>query len=282
MPNYFVIDAGQKHGPFDDLQLKSLAAKGRITPTTTLETDSGHQGQAGQIPGLFGAAQTAQAPSAPKQLFCTNCGKPVSDQAIACMSCGAKPAGHRKFCRQCASTLSPEQVVCTKCGTGVSGAPFHARQTQAAANLFCTNCGNSNAAQAVACMSCGAKPTGHKKFCRQCGVGLSPEQVVCVKCGANIAAGIQDVVGGLAERAKRVTGSVDVEKVKKIAIWGGLTVVVLLVLWYIISFFLVGPFGHLTYALKRAKQGDKVSYEVTMSESSMKKTESTTLYHKNG
>lgn len=54
MPNFFYYDAnGQKFGPVNDVQLKSLATQGVINPQTPLETDSGHRGQAGQIPGLF-------------------------------------------------------------------------------------------------------------------------------------------------------------------------------------------------------------------------------------
>jgi TM2 domain-containing membrane protein YozV len=67
-------------------------------------------------PSPFG--QSAQvAPST--NVFCTNCGNPVSEHAVACMSCGAKPVGHKKFCRQCSVTLNPEQVVCVKCGAGI-------------------------------------------------------------------------------------------------------------------------------------------------------------------
>ena len=54
MTNYFIIDtAGQKQGPYNEQQLQALAAKGSIEPTTPLETDTGHQGMAGQIPGLI-------------------------------------------------------------------------------------------------------------------------------------------------------------------------------------------------------------------------------------
>jgi len=58
MPNYFFIDAsGQKQGPINDQQLQTLAANGVITSNTSLETDGGHRGTAGQIPGLkFGNA----------------------------------------------------------------------------------------------------------------------------------------------------------------------------------------------------------------------------------
>jgi len=53
MPNYLYLDAnGQKQGPINDQQLKTLAAQGIITPDTPLATDSGHKGKAGQIPGL--------------------------------------------------------------------------------------------------------------------------------------------------------------------------------------------------------------------------------------
>lgn len=56
----------------------------------------------------------------PVNMFCTNCGNAVSDQAVACMSCGAKPVGHKKFCRQCGVSLNPEQVVCVTCGAEIS------------------------------------------------------------------------------------------------------------------------------------------------------------------
>ncbi|GHT20806.1 hypothetical protein FACS189419_00620 [Planctomycetales bacterium] len=53
MPNFFYYDAnGQKFGPVNDGQLKTLALRGIITPQTQLETESGQKGLAGQIPGL--------------------------------------------------------------------------------------------------------------------------------------------------------------------------------------------------------------------------------------
>jgi len=130
MANFFYTDAnGQKH-QVNEQQLQALAAKGIIKPDTPLETDTGHQGLAGQIPGLnFNTsppppppppaqpAQVAPIPSA--NVFCTNCGNSISEQAVACMSCGAKPIGHRKFCRHCGVALNPEQVICTKCGAGI-------------------------------------------------------------------------------------------------------------------------------------------------------------------
>jgi len=128
MTHYFYTDAnGHRQGPVSKPQLKDLAAQGIIGQYTSLETDTGHTGMAGQIPGLFATvppppSQPVSVPSlAPKQLFCTNCGKPVSEQAVACTSCGAKPVGHRKFCRHCAAALNPEQIVCVQCGAAMSG-----------------------------------------------------------------------------------------------------------------------------------------------------------------
>lgn len=51
--------------------------------------------------------------------FCTNCGNSVSEQAVACMSCGCKPSGHKKFCRHCGVALNSEQIICIKCGTSL-------------------------------------------------------------------------------------------------------------------------------------------------------------------
>ncbi|MCL2305993.1 MAG: hypothetical protein FWC43_11680 [Planctomycetaceae bacterium] len=131
MANFFYTDAnGQKRGPINDQQLKNLATQGIVTPNTPLETDSGHKGLAGQVPGLkFGTGtpspfvqptQKVPVPQpTPKQLFCTNCGNSISERAVACMSCGVKPTGHRKFCRQCGVGLNSEQIVCIKCGSEI-------------------------------------------------------------------------------------------------------------------------------------------------------------------
>ena len=68
------------------------------------------------------AEQPVSSPPTSTQLFCTNCGQPVTEQAFACMSCGADPRSHRKFCRHCGVALNPEQIVCIKCGAGVGSA----------------------------------------------------------------------------------------------------------------------------------------------------------------
>ena len=129
MTNFFYTNTNGQKTQVTEQQLQALATKGIIVPTTPLETDTGHQGFAGQIPGLIfntaapsPFAQKAQASPPSANVFCTNCGKSISEQAVACMSCGARPTGHKKFCRYCGVALNPEQVVCVKCGAGIGTA----------------------------------------------------------------------------------------------------------------------------------------------------------------
>jgi len=66
MPNFFYFDQShQKYGPVSDQQLKALAAQGVINPNTPMETDTGHKGLAGQIPGLFVAPPPVPRPTVP-------------------------------------------------------------------------------------------------------------------------------------------------------------------------------------------------------------------------
>ena len=54
MANFFYFDqTGQRQGPLNESQVKQLAMQGIIRPSTSIETDTGRKGTAGQIPGLF-------------------------------------------------------------------------------------------------------------------------------------------------------------------------------------------------------------------------------------
>lgn len=55
MTNFILTDKNGKKHQINEQQLQTLAAQGKIQPTTPLETDTGHTGLAGQIPGLFNA-----------------------------------------------------------------------------------------------------------------------------------------------------------------------------------------------------------------------------------
>ena len=64
--NYFYFDEnGNRNGPVNEQQLKELATQGTINPSTPMETDTGHKGTAGQVPGLnFNAPSAAPSPIA--------------------------------------------------------------------------------------------------------------------------------------------------------------------------------------------------------------------------
>lgn len=53
-------------------------------------------------------------------MYCRNCGKEVSDKAIACPNCGVPPLAGTQFCSNCAAPTQPAQVMCTKCGTALT------------------------------------------------------------------------------------------------------------------------------------------------------------------
>ena len=52
--------------------------------------------------------------------YCTNCGNLTPKRMKICVSCGAKPTGHRKYCRNCGIALNPEQVVCVNCKANIT------------------------------------------------------------------------------------------------------------------------------------------------------------------
>ncbi len=49
-------------------------------------------------------------------MFCRNCGKEVSDQAVMCISCGVPPKSGQKFCQNCGAETDPIAEVCVTCG----------------------------------------------------------------------------------------------------------------------------------------------------------------------
>jgi TM2 domain-containing membrane protein YozV len=135
MANWYYYDNnGQKQGLITQQELKDLVGQGIITPETPLETDGGHKGKAGQVKGLFPEPAVNPFASPPSQqpypksvpvptaagTFCSNCGQPVNPTAVACLSCGASPKGHKKFCGTCGVPVSEVQVICTRCGAAIA------------------------------------------------------------------------------------------------------------------------------------------------------------------
>jgi hypothetical protein len=55
-------------------------------------------------------------------MFCRNCGKEVSPQAVMCVSCGVPPLGGKNFCQNCGAATNSAAVVCTSCGVSLAKA----------------------------------------------------------------------------------------------------------------------------------------------------------------
>ncbi len=143
MSNWFYYDVnGKKRGPINSAQLRSLAESQVINGDTDIETEDGRKVRAGKIKGLFPLAEvlpqetsnpfekepspfeTETEPTDPSSVtysdkFCTNCGNPISSQAVACLKCGADPRANKNYCRNCGGGLNPNQVVCISCGLPV-------------------------------------------------------------------------------------------------------------------------------------------------------------------
>jgi len=49
-------------------------------------------------------------------MYCRNCGKEVSEQAVMCVACGVPPKSGKKFCQNCGAETNPIAQICTKCG----------------------------------------------------------------------------------------------------------------------------------------------------------------------
>lgn len=49
-------------------------------------------------------------------MYCRNCGKEVSNEAVVCVSCGMDPKKGKKFCHHCGTETAPAAEICPKCG----------------------------------------------------------------------------------------------------------------------------------------------------------------------
>jgi len=52
-------------------------------------------------------------------MFCKNCGKEISDKAVACVGCGMSPKEGRAHCANCGAETKEKQVICTVCGSSL-------------------------------------------------------------------------------------------------------------------------------------------------------------------
>ena len=54
-------------------------------------------------------------------MYCKNCGKEVSEKAVACPACGVPPLKERNFCNGCGTKTNLNQIICTSCGISLKG-----------------------------------------------------------------------------------------------------------------------------------------------------------------
>jgi TM2 domain-containing membrane protein YozV len=52
-------------------------------------------------------------------MFCRNCGSPMNNQAVVCVSCGVPIGKGNNFCPNCGDSTNPMAQVCVKCGVNL-------------------------------------------------------------------------------------------------------------------------------------------------------------------
>lgn len=91
---YYYDENGIKRGPVNGSQLRVLASAMTINQSTILETESGQQGLAGQVEGLFspraGMASSRPAVAPSEIAYCAHCGTQIAKLAVVCPRCGCR------------------------------------------------------------------------------------------------------------------------------------------------------------------------------------------------
>ena len=52
-------------------------------------------------------------------MYCRNCSKECSEEAVACTGCGVPPQKGNKFCHSCGEGCNTEAIMCVKCGVSL-------------------------------------------------------------------------------------------------------------------------------------------------------------------
>ncbi len=70
-------------------------------------------------------------------MYCRNCGKEVSAEAIMCVACGVPPKSGKRFCQNCGAETSLNAEVCIKCGSRLAtSTPTEGVKSKLAAGLL--------------------------------------------------------------------------------------------------------------------------------------------------
>ncbi|MEN8199545.1 MAG: SPFH domain-containing protein [Thermodesulfobacteriota bacterium] len=132
----------------------------RMKAAMAMEKAAENQGEAGagmglgmgmMMPAMFGAAQTASAPSASapakNMTTCGDCGNSIPADARFCPLCG-----HQQLvlsqCSNCGKNLTPNARFCSKCGQPTDTKP---------PQVICGECQTENMPGAMFCNHCGSR-----------------------------------------------------------------------------------------------------------------------------
>jgi TM2 domain-containing membrane protein YozV len=102
-------------------------------------------------------------------MYCRNCGKEVSEQAIMCMACGVPPKKGNRFCQNCGQETDPKAELCARCGVRL--APLTAPETA-----------KSRVAAGVLGIVLGGLGV-HRFYLGYVGIGIAQIAVTLVTCG---------------------------------------------------------------------------------------------------
>ncbi len=121
-------------------------------------------------------------------MYCRNCGKEVSEQAVMCVACGVPPKSGRKFCQNCGVETNPNAEICTKCGVRLAVGPIgEATKSKLAAGLFGIFLGGLGV---------------HRFYLGYVGIGIAQIAVTLVTCGIG-------AIWGFIEGILILTGSIN-------------------------------------------------------------------------
>ena len=69
-------------------------------------------------------------------MYCTNCGKTIETQAVACPNCGFAPRQEHNYCPNCGEHTDPNQMVCVNCGASLRSASSKSKVAAGLLALF--------------------------------------------------------------------------------------------------------------------------------------------------
>lgn len=99
-----------------------------------------------------------------------------SISSLKCVYCGTDLSESSLFCTNCGKRVTQEAQ------------PSGSIDKKSAVNhkIYCRNCGKEVDERAEYCMNCGIRPLAESNYCQACGVKMNPNQEICIKCGVRL------------------------------------------------------------------------------------------------